>query len=137
MSRYMNQVQYAEIMKYENLTESIAVKAYLRQAMLQTNIIRKLEIHAEDHEDRAPIFRKYIKKHDEKRVQAVWDAIAVAQEEKRQGWRYAEDGANFLAYLEIKYNGDLKQATEVEKLQIQLTTLYDQMYRKGLEGEMR
>lgn len=137
MSRYMNQVQYAEIMKYENLNESIAVKAYLRQAMLQTNIIRKLEIHAEAHEDQAPIFRKYIKKHDEKRVQAVWDAIAVAQEEKRQGWRYAEDGANFLAYLEIKYNGDLKQATEVEKLQIQLTTLYDQMYRKGLEGETR
>ena len=66
--------------------------------MMQTNIIRKLEIHAEDHEDQAPIFRKYIKEHDEKRVQAVWDAIAVAQEEKRQGWRYAEDGANFLAY---------------------------------------
>lgn len=136
MSRYMNQVQYAEIMKYENLNESIAVKAYLRQAMMQTNIIRKLEIHAEDHEDQAPIFRKYIKEHDEKRVQAVWDAIAVAQEEKRQGWRYVEDGANFLAYLDVKYNGDLKQATEVEKLQIQLTTLYDQMYRKRLEGEM-
>jgi hypothetical protein len=67
----------------------------------------------------------------------VWDAIAVAQEEKRQGWRYVEDGANFLAYLEVKYDGDLKQATEVEKLQIQLTTLYDQMYRKRLEGEMR
>ncbi len=95
MSRYMNQVQYAEIMKYENLNESIAVKAYLRHA------------------------------------------IAVAQEEKRQGWRYVEDGAKFLAYLEVKYDGDLKQATEVEKLQIQLTTLYDQMYRKRSEGEMR
>ncbi len=83
MSRYMNQVQYAEIMKYENLNESIAVKAYLRQAMMQTNIIRKLEIHAESREDQAPIFRKYIKEHDEKRVQAVWDAIAVAQEEKK------------------------------------------------------
>ena len=106
----MNQVQYAEIMKYENLNESIAVKAYLRQAMMQTNIIRKLEIHAEAHEDQAPIFRKYIKEHD---------------------------GANFLAYLEVKYNGDLKQVTDVEKLQVQLTTLYDQMYRKRSEGEMR
>lgn len=137
MSRYMNQVQYAEIMKYENLNESIAVKAYLRQAMMQTNIIRKLEIHAEAHEDQAPIFRKYIKEHDEKRVQAVWDAIAVAEEEKRQGWRFVEDGAKFLAYLEVKYNGDLKQATDVEKLQVQLTTLYDQMYRRRENGEMR
>lgn len=137
MSRYMNQVQYAEIMKYENLNESIAVKAYLRQAMMQTNIIRKLEIHAEAHEEQAPIFRKYIKEHDEKRVKAVWDAIAVAEEEKRQGWRYVEDGAKFLAYLEVKYNGDLKQATDVEKLQVQLTTLYDQMYRRRENGEMR
>lgn len=137
MSRYMNQVQYVEIMKYENLNESIAVKAYLRQAMMQTNIIRKLEIHAEAHEEQAPIFRKYIKEHDEKRVQAVWDAIAVAEEEKRQGWRFVEDGAKFLAYLEVKYNGDLKQATDVEKLQVQLTTLYDQMYRRRENGEMR
>ena len=133
----MNQVQYAEIMKYENLNESFAVKAYLRQAMMQTNIIRKLEIHAEAHEEQAPIFRKYIKEHDEKRVKAVWDAIAVAEEEKRQGWRYVEDGAKFLAYLEVKYNGDLKQATDVEKLQVQLTTLYDQMYRRQENGEMR
>ena len=137
MSRYMNQVQYVEIMKYENLNESIAVKAYLRQAMMQTNIIRKLEIHAEAHEEQAPIFRKYIKDHDEKRVKAVWDAIAVAEEEKRQGWRFVEDGAKFLAYLEVKYNGDLKQATDVEKLQVQLTTLYDQMYRRRENGEMR
>lgn len=137
MSRYMNQVQYAEIMKYENLKESFAVKAYLRQAMMQTNIIRKLETHAEAHEEQAPIFRKYIKEHDEKRVKAVWDAIAVAEEEKRQGWRYVEDGAKFLAYLEVKYNGDLKQATDVEKLQVQLTTLYDQMYRRRENGEMR
>lgn len=137
MSRYMNQVQYVEIMKYKNLNESIAVKAYLRQAMMQTNIIRKLEIHAEAHEEQAPIFRKYIKEHDEKRVQAVWDAIAVAEEEKRQGWRFVEDGAKFLAYLEVKYNGDLKQATDVEKLQVQLTTLYDQMYRRRENGEMR
>ncbi|WP_304652271.1 hypothetical protein [uncultured Ligilactobacillus sp.] len=137
MSRYMNQVQYVEIMKYENLNESIAVKAYLRQAMMQTNIIRKLEIHAEAHEEQAPIFRKYIKEHDEKRVKAVWDAIAVAEEEKRQGWRFVEDGAKFLAYLEVKYNGDLKQATDVEKLQVQLTTLYDQMYRRRENGEMR
>ncbi len=137
MGRYMNQVQYAEIMKYENLNESIAVKAYLQQAMIHTNIIRKLENHAEAHEEQAPIFRKYIKEHDEKRVQAVWDAIAVAQEEKRQGWRYVEDGANFLAYLEVKYNGNLKQATDVEKLQVQLTTLYDQMYRQRQKGEMR
>lgn len=133
----MNQRQYAEIMNCEGLQESIAVKAMLRQAVMHTNIAKKLELHAEAHPEQKEIFQKFIKKHDDKRIAAVWDAIAVAQEEKRQGWRYVEDGANFLAYLEVKYDGNLKQATEVEKLQIQLTTLYDQMYRKRSEGEMR
>ena len=135
--RYMNQIQYNEIMKCECLKESIAVKAMLRQAMLHTNIIKKLELHAEAYPEQKELFQKFIKEHDGKRISAVWEAIAVAQEEKRQGWRFVEDGANFLAYLEVKYDGNLKQATEVEKLQIQLTTLYDQMYRKSLEGEMR
>lgn len=133
----MNQIQYNEIMKCECLKESIAVKAMLRQAMLHTNIIKKLELHAEAYPEQKELFQKFIKEHDGKRISAVWKAIAVAQEEKRQGWRFVEDGANFLAYLEVKYDGNLKQATEVEKLQIQLTTLYDQMYRKSLEGEMR
>ena len=133
----MNQIQYNEIMKCECLKESIAVKAMLRQAMLHTNIIKKLELHAEAYPEQKELFQKFIKEHDGKRISAVWEAIAVAQEEKRQGWRFVEDGANFLAYLEVKYDGNLKQATEVEKLQIQLTTLYDQMYRKSLEGEMR
>lgn len=136
MIRYMNQRQYAEIMKYEGLQESLAVKAYLRQAMMQTNIIRKLKKHAEVHIEQAPIFQKYIKKHEDKRIEAVWNALAVAQEEKRQGWRFVEDGAEFLAYLEVKYNGDLKQVTEVENLQIQLTTLYDQLYRSRTKGEI-
>ncbi len=136
MSRYMNQVQYAEIMKYEGLQESLAVKAYLRQAMMQTNIIRRLKKHAEAHIEQAPIFQKYIKKHEDKRIEAVWNALAVAQEEKRQGWRFVEDGAEFLAYLEVKYNGDLKQVTEAENLQIQLTTLYDQLYRSRTKGEI-
>lgn len=135
--RYMNQIQYNEIMKCECLKESIAVKAMLRQAMLHTNIIKKLELHAEAYPEQKELFQKFIKEHDGKRISAVWKAIAVAQEEKRQGWRFVEDGANFLAYLEVKYDGNLKQATEVEKLQIQLTTLYDQMYRNSLEGEMR
>lgn len=133
----MNQIQYNEIMKCECLKESIAVKAMLRQAMLHTNIIKKLELHAEAYPEQKELFQKFIKEHDGKRISAVWKAIAVAQEEKRQGWRFVEDGANFLAYLEVKYDGNLKQATEVEKLQIQLTTLYDQMYRNSLEGEMR
>lgn len=136
MSRYMNQVQYAEIMKYEGLQESLAVKAYLRQAMMQTNIIRKLKIHAEAHSEQAPIFQRYIKKHEDKRIEAVWNALAVAQEEKRQGWRFVEDGAEFLVYLEVKYDGDLKQVTEAENLQIQLTTLYDQLYRSRTKGEI-
>lgn len=136
MSRYMNQVQYAEIMKYEGLQESLAVKAYLRQAMMQTNIIRRIKKHAEAHIEQAPIFQKYIKKHEDKRIEAVWNALTVAQEEKRQGWRFIEDGAEFLAYLEVKYNGDLKQVTEAESLQIQLTTLYDQLYRQRERGEI-
>lgn len=137
MSRYMNQVQYAEIMKSENLQESIAVKAMLKQAIMHTNIIRKLEMHAEAHEDQATIFQKFIKEHEEKRVTAVWRAIEVAEEEKRQGWRFVEDGANFLKYLEVKYDGDLKQVTEVEEAQLQLTTLYDQLYRQRQKREMR
>ena len=137
MSRYMNQAQYAEIMKSENLKESIAVKAMLKQAIMHTNIIRKLEIHAEAHEDQAMIFQKFIKEHEEKRVISVWRAIEVAEEEKKQGWRFVEDGPDFLKYLEVKYDGNLRQVTEVEEAQLQLTTLYDQLYRSREAGEMR
>lgn len=134
--RYMNQIQYNDIMKYECLKESIAVKAMLRQAMLHTNIIKKLELHAEAYPEQKESFRKFIKEHDGKRISAVWKAITVAQEEKRQGWRFVEDGPQFLSYLETKYDNDLSKATEVENLQIKLTTLYSQLYKKGQQGEL-
>lgn len=137
MGRYMNQIQYKEIMQYEGLKESIAVKAMLRKAVSHTNITKKLEVHAEAHPEQATIFKKFIKEHDDKRVTAVWKAIAVAEEEKRQGWRFVEDGPRFLSYLEVKYDGDLSKVTEVEALQMQLTTLYDQLYRRQENGEMR
>lgn len=134
--RYMNQIQYNDIMKYECLKESIAVKAMLRQAMLHTNIIKKLELHAEAYPEQKESFQKFIKEHDGKRISAVWKAITVAQEEKRQGWRFVEDGQQFLSYLETKYDNDLGKVTEVENLQIKLTTLYSQLYKKGQQGEL-
>lgn len=132
----MNQIQYNDIMKYECLKESIAVKAMLRQAMLHTNIIKKLELHAEAYPEQKESFQKFIKEHDGKRISAVWKAITVAQEEKRQGWRFVEDGQQFLSYLETKYDNDLGKVTEVENLQIKLTTLYSQLYKKGQQGEL-
>ena len=134
--RYMNQIQYKDIMKEEGLKESNAVRSILKQAAIHANIVRKLKLHAEAHPYLVDKFQNYIKEYDEKRVSAVWQAISVACEEKRQGWRFVEDGASFLAHLEVKYDGDLNKATEVEKLQIQLTTLYDQLYRKAERGEM-
>lgn len=132
----MNQIQYNEIMKCECLKESIAVKAMLRQAMLHTNIIKKLELHAEAYPEQKELFQKFIKKHDNKRVAAVWKAITVAGEEKKQGWCFVEDGPQFLSYLETKYDNDLSKVTEVENLQIKLTTLYSQLYKKGQRGEL-
>ncbi|WHQ80648.1 hypothetical protein QFF56_02900 [Ligilactobacillus animalis] len=132
----MNQRQYAEIMNCEGLQESIAVKAMLRQAVMHTNIAKKLELHAEAHPEQKEIFQKFIKKHDDKRIAAVWKAIAVAEEEKRQGWLFVENADDFMSYLEAKYDNDLSKVTEVEALQIQLTTLYNQLYQKGKQGEM-
>ena len=132
----MNQIQYNDIMKYECLKESIAVKAMLKQAMLHTNIIKKLELHADAHPEQKENIQKFIKEHHDKRIAAVWKAITVAGEEKKQGWRFVEDGPQFLSYLETKYDNDLSKVTEVENLQIKLTTLYSQLYKKGQHGEL-
>ena len=50
--------------------------------------------------------------------------------EKYQGWRFVEDGDEFILQLQIKYQGNMKQATEFEKKQVELSTLYEQAYKE-------
>ncbi|RGM21251.1 hypothetical protein DXC22_10190, partial [Ligilactobacillus salivarius] len=57
-------------------------------------------------------------------------AISVAELEKLQGWKFIEDGDEFILQLQIKYQGNMKQATEFEQKQVELSTLYEQAYKE-------
>lgn len=85
-------------------------------------------------QDKEPVVRlkmeKFVKKYDDARIEAVWDAINVAKLEKYQGWRFIEDGDEFILQLQIKYQGNMKQATEFEQKQVELSTLYEQAYKE-------
>ena len=80
---------------------------------------------------------KFIKKYDDARVEAVWDAINVAKLEKCQGWKFIEDGDEFILQLQIKYQGNMKQATEFEQKQVELSTLYEQAYKEIRQNNQR
>ncbi|WP_334468966.1 hypothetical protein [Levilactobacillus sp. HBUAS67488] len=57
------------------------------------------------------------KRLDEERVKYVWWALDTAEAEHLQGWRYLEDGSDFVNAMLIKYEGDLSQRTQIERAQ--------------------
>ena len=46
-----------------------------------------------------------------------------------------EDGDEFILQLQIKYQGNMKQATEFEQKQVELSTLYEQAYKEIGQNE--
>lgn len=128
---YMDYNQFKAIMSENGYQKSKAVDVYLNKAMHYNKLIKSIK---ENIKDKEPVVRlkmeKFIKKYDDARVEAVWDAINVAKLEKYQDWRFIEDGDEFILQLQIKYQGNMKQATEFEKKQVELSTLYEQAYKE-------
>ena len=129
---YMDYNQFQAIMIENDYQKSKAVDVYLGKAMHYNKMIRSIKANVKDKE---PVVKarmeKFIKLYNDKRIEAVWNAIKVAELEKLQGWKFIEDGEGFVLQLQIKYQGNLKEATEFEKKQVELATLYEQAYKKG------
>lgn len=133
---YMDYNEFQAIMLENSYQQSKAVEVYLNKASYYTRLINRI---VDNTADKQPIVRmkmeKFIKMYNDKRIEAVWDAISVAELEKLQGWKFIEDGEEFILQLQIKYQGKLKEATEFEKKQVELATLYEQAYKKQLVKE--
>nr|DAV65157.1 MAG TPA: hypothetical protein [Caudoviricetes sp.] len=133
---YMDYNEFQAIMLENSYQQSKAVEVYLNKASYYTRLIKRI---VENTADKQPIVKvkmeKFIKMYNDKRIEAVWDAISVAELEKLQGWKFIEDGEEFILQLQIKYQGKLKEATEFEKKQVELATLYEQAHKKQLVKE--
>lgn len=128
---YMDYNQFKAIMAENGYQKSKAVDVYLNKAMHYNKLIKSIKANTKDKEPVVKLkMEKFIKKYDDARIEAVWDAINVAKLEKYQGWKFIEDGDEFILQLQIKYQGDMKQATEFEQKQVELSTLYEQAYKE-------
>lgn len=128
---YMDYNQFKAIMAENGYQKSKAVDVYLNKAMHYNKLIKSIKANTKDKEPVVKLkMEKFIKKYDDARIEAVWDAINVAKLEKYQGWRFIEDGDEFILQLQIKYQGNMKQATEFEQKQVELSTLYEQAYKE-------
>lgn len=128
---YMDYNQFKDIMVENGYQKSKAVDVYLNKAMHYNKLAKRLVTNTQDKEQVVKLkMEKFIKKYDDARVEAVWDAINVAKLEKYQGWKFIEDGDEFILQLQIKYQGNMKQATEFEQKQVELSTLYEQAYKE-------
>ena len=127
----MDYNQFKAIMAENGYQKSKAVDVYLNKAMHYNKLAKRLVTNTQDKEQVVKLkMEKFIKKYDDARVEAVWDAINVAKLEKYQGWKFIEDGEEFILQLQIKYQGNMKQATEFEQKQVELSTLYEQAYKE-------
>ena len=123
---YMDYNQFKAIMAENGYQKSKAVDVYLDKAMHYNKLIKSIKANTKDKEPVVKLkMEKFIKKYDDARIEAVWDAINVAKLEKYQGWKFIEDGDEFILQLQIKYQGNIKQATEFEQKQVELSTLYE------------
>ena len=128
---YMDYNQFKAIMAENGYQKSKAVDVYLDKAMHYHRLAQKIVANTRDKEPVVKLkMEKFVKKYDDARIEAVWDAINVAKLEKYQGWRFIEDGDEFILQLQIKYQGNMKQATEFEQKQVELSTLYEQAYKE-------
>lgn len=128
---YMDYNQFKAIMAENGYQKSKAVDVYLNKAMHYNKLIKSIKANIKDKEPVVKLkMEKFVKKYDDARIEAVWDAINVAKLEKYQGWKFIEDGEEFILQLQIKYQGNMKQATEFEQKQVELSTLYEQAYKE-------
>lgn len=80
----MTYKEFLELMKAEELKESELVRYFLQEAGKHQKYIKSLKAH------NAPL--SAIQKQNKQKIECMWQALFVAIDEKKQGWRYVEDG---------------------------------------------
>jgi len=134
---YMDYHEYQSIMKENDYKESRAVQLFLKRAMA-FNKRKQILMKREEADDGNRILNHYIKKTEEQRWRAVWDAIDCAEIEKRQGFMFFEDGGGdkFMETMVIQYEGNLSFMTAIEKATYKYFELIDEMQKRANRGEL-
>ncbi|WP_137597123.1 hypothetical protein [Paucilactobacillus kaifaensis] len=130
---YMDYNEYKELMKSANYKESLAVKAMLGRAKYYSYVQKKLQATFNKHPSDS--LQKFIRQYDTKRIEDVWQAFWIAEQEHEQGWQFIEDGETYLSALLIKYEGDISRASESEQLSNDLVVLLDRLDTEQRQGE--
>ncbi|MHC5566490.1 hypothetical protein [Pediococcus acidilactici] len=133
----MDYREYQAIMKENGYKESKAVRLFLKRAAA-FNRRKKILIKQEEADCGNQILNQYIKKTEEQRWRAVWDAIDCAEIEKRQGFMFFEDGGGdkFMNTMVVQYKGDLSRMTALEKATYKYYELLDEMAKRAREGAL-
>ncbi|MDB8875203.1 hypothetical protein [Pediococcus acidilactici] len=133
----MDYREYQAIMKENGYKESKAVKLFLKRAAA-FNKRKKILMEQEKADCGNRILNQYIKKTEEQRMKAVWDAIDCAEIEKRQGFYFFEDGGGdkFMNVMVVQYEGDLSRMTALEKATYKYYELLDEMAKRAREGAL-
>ncbi|WP_231118512.1 hypothetical protein [Pediococcus acidilactici] len=133
----MDYREYQAIMKENGYKESKAVKLFLKRAAA-FNKRKKILMEQEKADCGNRILNQYIKKTEEQRMKAVWDAIDCAEIEKRQGFYFFEDGGGdkFMNVMVVQYEGDLSRMTALEKATYKYYDLLDKMAQRAREGTL-
>jgi hypothetical protein len=80
----MTYKEFKDLMKTERLQESELVRYYLREAGKHQKYMKTLKKHNSPSET--------IEIQNNKKIECLWQALFIAIDEKKQGWRYVEDG---------------------------------------------
>lgn len=102
----MNYKEFKEISKAEGLEESELVKFYLKEAGKCQKYAKKLIAH------NAP--QSVIDKQLKKKEEFIWYAFFTAEDEKKQGFRFVEDGEAVLPTL-LQQIEDIKENAYLRK----------------------
>ncbi|MGN8982528.1 hypothetical protein ACTNBL_09440 [Enterococcus villorum] len=97
----MTYKEFVEIMKAEELEESELVRYYLREAGKHQKYMKMLENHNSPN--------KAIEIQNNKKIECLWQALFIAIDEKKQGWRYVEDGQKVKPML-LQQLEDIREA---------------------------
>ncbi|WP_235019228.1 hypothetical protein [Pediococcus acidilactici] len=133
----MDYREYQAIMKENGYKESRAVRLFLKRAAA-FNKRKQILMKREEADGGNRILNQYIKKTEEQRWKAVWDAIDCAAIEQRQGFMFFEDGGGdkFMDVMIAQYKGDLSQMTAIEKATYKYYELLDEMAKRAREGAL-
>lgn len=133
---YMSRSEYEEVMAAEGLVSSRAVKLYLLKANDFFRQQEQLKLAVAAHPNNVALAAG-LKHADESRVENVWLAIETARAEKLQGWKYLEDGSDFVNTLLVKYKGDMTRCTHLEKLKTEYIEILEEEQQRQIKIKVR